>query len=870
MPWLVTVVALAVRVEGGEILLEIEHDPPSWAYQYKIVYSKNTTVQGFVQYTSGGAYVSQNLDEQEIVDSNQNIYVSLNYLQGHPISYVSSFGARTSEGGLNFYKFQEGDKLRVISYFEGEDRVYRNYEFDVAGTLKLGETDNPLSNAPVADYLKGDFVILKNNPSAFGFTHGEILSGSDKWGDNCIIELRTPLKDVDADQLIFYEMSDTYDVVRDASDNLVHDQEVLHLTNGDVWFRPVATNVREYENGEYVDLIFDADPNDPPPKPNFKNVFLETSTATDLFRGDNLGLGRPNFVFKGAKETVREATITYSDPSNPEGKRLNYSSFNASLFNFKDLPERFGSIQYLSDKDEFLLVLQEDKVSLVPVNKNILSDASGSDMVIASREVLGKAVFYPGQNGVSTDPSSVFDSGKEAYFCNRTLSTVYRWTKQNGVEEISKKGVSSVIRASIQRALNSGAQVRIVGGYDPLKDEYLFTLVNPTFKVTNGVGVVEHPTQIVDPDVDPTDDNGDEAGLFSPAIDIGEAPTFQEFVAGGAGETSSMNVFNTGNSDLEIKSLSFTGGNFEVRNFQSFYISPQETAQLNVTFTPPSQPGEILDIMTITSSDPNNPNATVTLSATVIPSEEVGEASELVQAINELLGTNYTDDDMSADLAIDYLKALENQPEEAHPTYTKLRELLAMGDNTSFFFDYNFSGRADTSDLLVFLGALNKTYDVNDSFFTGQSVPIGVAPPDPGGDPTPPEFGGYDPVVTQDPPSVAPDGTYFESTGEAIEHIISIGDMTVNQFNGLRQFVKPKVKADINGDGVVGTNDLLDLLQYYAVGTNNGGQPAFISPNPINETASPSTNSTLLWLIGYSGGGPTAGEYWNLLALLFG
>jgi len=212
-----------------QIKLTLEHDPPSWAHQYKIAYSKNTSVQDFIQYNAGGAFVPQGIEDQEIADSNQNIYVSLNYLQGSSISYVSSFGARTPEGGLNLYKYQEGDKLRIISYFEGEERKYVDHEFDVVDLVKLGTTDNPLSQEG-ADFdtpedLKGDFVILKNNPLAFGFTHGEVVSGSHNWNQNCIIELRTPLKDMEAEQRFFYEMSDTYDVVVDANGDLVHDRD---------------------------------------------------------------------------------------------------------------------------------------------------------------------------------------------------------------------------------------------------------------------------------------------------------------------------------------------------------------------------------------------------------------------------------------------------------------------------------------------------------------------------------------------------------------------------------------------------------------------------------------------------------------------
>ena len=69
----------------------ITHDPPSWAKKYKFVYTKNTTVSDFIQYSSGGAFIT-NSDYQG--NNPTNIYVSLNYLQGHPISYSDAFGAK--------------------------------------------------------------------------------------------------------------------------------------------------------------------------------------------------------------------------------------------------------------------------------------------------------------------------------------------------------------------------------------------------------------------------------------------------------------------------------------------------------------------------------------------------------------------------------------------------------------------------------------------------------------------------------------------------------------------------------------------------------------------------------------------------------
>ena len=476
----------------AHVRVQINHDPPEWAHHYKIVYSGNTTVEDFVQYTAGGAFAKNT--GQEISESNSNIYVSLNYLQGHPVSYVSSFGARTPEGGLNFYKFSPGDKLRLISYGSSSNRQYPyDVEFEVVDLVKLGDTDNPLfpdGEVPPQN-AQGDFVVLKNNPNAYGFSHSDVFSGSSLWDQNVVVELRTPQKERNLDELIYYEIGETFDIVYDSdptSDTfgqLIHQNADIEIDKGDVWFRPVAVNIREESSEGFQDIILgEGGGDDILSESNFVSVLLETPSANDLFRSDNSFIGRPNVIFDDAGETIRESTMTYSDRSNPESSKHNYSSFNYTLGNFKDLSETYGGIQYMNGYGDYIIVLQRDKVSLVPVEKNIISDASGSQSIIASRNVLGETMVYPGLSGCDTDPSSVYDSGEVVYFANKTLSEVYRWTKQSGVETISDKGMVSMFRAVFKAAINAGKEIRVVGGYDPLKKEYLISILNVNARTT--------------------------------------------------------------------------------------------------------------------------------------------------------------------------------------------------------------------------------------------------------------------------------------------------------------------------------------------------------------------------------------------------
>ena len=858
-----------------EIDIQLSGEPPEWAHTYKIVYAKNSSVQDFIQYSAGGAFVIENPDDNNIEGNNRNIYVSLNYLQGHPISYVSSFGARTPEGGLNFYKFEEGDKLRVISYGPANGRVYANHDFDVVDLVILGDTENPLSIEPESSQ-KGQFVVLKDNPNAPGFSYESVQNGTNNWNKNCIFELRTPKKLQDTDEQIYYEASKSYRVLRTPSQNRVHEEPIVTIDKGDVWFRPVATNVRNFVNGEFQDIIDDNDGNDAAPQPNFTNVFMETVSANDLFRSDTHSyIGRPNFIFEDAKETVREATITYSEPSNPEGNKLNYSSFNASLANFKDLPERFGGIQYMSDYEDFLFVLQEDKVSIVPVNRNILSDASGNNTIIASTEILGKAVFYPGRNGCDNDPSSVFDSGEEAYFCNKTLSKVYRWTKGSGVEEISNKGVSSMIRASIERLISEGEDVRIVGGYDPLKDEYLFTLLNPAQRQVSGVIKILQPMQPQEPGgLDGGGDGEPETNNIS--VDV-ETIDFAETTLGEQSEKE-INISAEGTNVVFVSGISSSDTSITFPRFTPFYIDPSE---ISTPFTPvsivfnPRSIGDFSGEITITTESVTNQEVLIPVTSMVVaPSSPLSDFqqawNDFYEANEDLRPSEYplqTDEDMSAELAFNYINDLRiNSPEEIQ--WIQLRDFLSSFESSSMFMmasdaAVNSDNIVGVPELLLFQGMFDYRYGDYISMNVSESIHAAVGGPGPGGGGPgdPDQSGGVPPPFNFEG---NPPDSLFSSTQEALDFIVSSANMNVLQFHYFNSFIKPKIKADFNGDGVVGTGDLMDLLQYYATSIPGAGDPAFINPAPVDleGPASDSTSEALLWLLA-NGSDMTAQQYWD-------
>jgi hypothetical protein len=449
-----------------KIVITSQH--PSWAKYYRIVHSRSTSVQRFVQYTAGGAFIRHTPPQNE--PNSDNIYVSLNYLQNSVLSYSRSFGARSPEGGLDLYKFTPGDRVRIINYEENAGlRTYpHNYDFEVVDLVDLGDEKNPLhEGSNDVPYNKtGHFLVLKNNPSAIYFDYSSVKAGTDRWYQNCIIEVYTPSKTTDDSGKIFYEVSD-----RLFASGI---SQPVSVRNGDVWWRPIAMNIRQENNGIWPDILIDtpATASENTSRPNFRSRYVESMTFTDLYKGDVYGLGRPNVIVKEAQEVRNESGIVYSQPTPQSASRLRYSDFNSSLLNFKDTPEIYGGITYLVDRGDSILSIQESKCCLIPTSRNILSDVSGNELITSSMSVLGTERYFAGQVGCDKTPESVVDVDGVVYFVNKSLGKVFA-VDNSSSEEVSAIGMETSFRTLFSSYQNG---VRVPGGYDPINKEYIFTV----------------------------------------------------------------------------------------------------------------------------------------------------------------------------------------------------------------------------------------------------------------------------------------------------------------------------------------------------------------------------------------------------------
>jgi hypothetical protein len=528
---------LAGRVSIKLKLDDVVERVPDWARHYQIVYAGNSTYSNFIQYSAGGAFVGT-FNEGEAEQDSQNIYVSLNYLQGNKdVSYTESFGAVSPSGTKQMYVHSPGDKLRVISYFvsnpidENGDitgRVYpRDYEFEIVGVENLSGNPeiNPLrrtftdssDSAVMSDAKTGQFLVLKNNPFAAGFSYDDVKNGENDpssnkhfWNSICVVEIYSPSQEVaDEEQRLYYEIGQVYDIgisdgivvsgsdgatVMDSGRPYYKTNPVL-LEKGDVWFRRVPMAVPKFDTdpdsetfGRFRNLItYDKD-NEVGSTPRFQNYFLETEAFNDTFSGnDVLSRGKPNIIDDEFGRSRKKGSIAFSDKHVYDKSKLRFSSFKEN--SFKDFPSEHGPIRYLMDNYDSIVMIQERKTSAIPVERSILSTADGSNSLVQSKEPLGVQSFYAGDYGCDKNPESVIRAGGAIYFASPKSAEVYRLSIGGGIEVISSIGLKSEFYKTF-RYVNSSAganeRVYVPTGYDPVNDEFLITIRKESFTAPSG------------------------------------------------------------------------------------------------------------------------------------------------------------------------------------------------------------------------------------------------------------------------------------------------------------------------------------------------------------------------------------------------
>lgn len=214
----------------------------------------------------------------------------------------------------------------------------------------------------------------------------------------------------------------------------------------------------------------------------FEDHYLESEHASHFFHSKTSDHGHVKVVNEDAATVQRTASITYSDFQANDSNILKYSSFYLADANYKDLPYRYGQIDRIIDEDGYMFVLQDSKVCKLPISKQVLSTGDGQSIVAINKELVGEPVFYGGDYGSSGYPQAVVYREGRIFFFDITSEKIVR-TGGDGLTIISDFGLDSFLEsniADIKKAVFEEKphtiKPRIIGGYDPDYDEYLFTV----------------------------------------------------------------------------------------------------------------------------------------------------------------------------------------------------------------------------------------------------------------------------------------------------------------------------------------------------------------------------------------------------------
>ena len=268
------------------------------------------------------------------------------------------------------------------------------------------------------------------------------------------------------------------------SDNLIVFESDPQDAEPDLWYES-SESFGITADGEHLGNTQDQDFGTNTPgivKTDFFNCFafgngVESYKIEDSISGKELVLGNRATTTDSEVygEERRFADLTYSGVYNPESNINRLNEFNLGLLNFKPLEMSYGPIMKLFPRETDILTLQEDKISYVQVNKNVLSDAAGGGAITSVPEIVGQQIARVEEYGISHNPESFAQFGSDKYFTDAKRGAVIQLkgglTGADQLTIISMQGMRSWFRD----LFNVSFQTQKLGGFDPYMNEYVLS-----------------------------------------------------------------------------------------------------------------------------------------------------------------------------------------------------------------------------------------------------------------------------------------------------------------------------------------------------------------------------------------------------------
>jgi len=197
---------------------------------------------------------------------------------------------------------------------------------------------------------------------------------------------------------------------------------------------------------------------------------VESNRIGDDFNAAKIDNGvKVSTTFLEYNKEKRGSGIIYSGLYNSTSGVNNLNEFNMAEKITKDLNPSYGSIQAMKTRGTDVVVFTEDKVLKVLSNKDAVFNADGNTQLTATNRVLGTAIPFIGDYGISKNPESLAWDQYRMYFTDKQRGAVLRLSN-DGLTPISNVGMKTWFRDHL-KACNT-----ITGSFDKVNGEYNVTL----------------------------------------------------------------------------------------------------------------------------------------------------------------------------------------------------------------------------------------------------------------------------------------------------------------------------------------------------------------------------------------------------------
>lgn len=208
--------------------------------------------------------------------------------------------------------------------------------------------------------------------------------------------------------------------------------------------------------------------------------YIETMSASNFFVSNAVDYGRPNRIDPEIKRVTRPSTIYFSENFVPETSINGLSSVYDD--SFQTYQQSYGGIYKLRTKNIGLIMMQETKISLIPVGRIIYNDLSLQSTVGASSSVLSPETSpYAGEIGIGKNPESHAEFNETDYGIDINRGIVWRLSN-DGLTPISDVGMMhNFFTDKCKLFLEKVSFPRVYGVFDIKFNEYIISFDGDRF-----------------------------------------------------------------------------------------------------------------------------------------------------------------------------------------------------------------------------------------------------------------------------------------------------------------------------------------------------------------------------------------------------